>query len=358
MSADAFFQKLWYERSWNLLSMLFLPLSWLFGAVIALRRLAFRCGIVAGEKVSRPVIVVGNITAGGTGKTPLTLWLAEQLCGKGFRPGIILRGYRGNSPSWPRDATPDSDPAEVGDEAVLLARLSRGIVVAGPDRVAAARRAIDLGADVILADDGLQHYRLARDIEIAVVDAGRGIGNGRLLPAGPLREGVSRLQQVDVVAVRAGLSPVAETWSKAVRGKASSVISFVVRATGVRSLHSGKVLPLAAFQGQLVHVVCGIGNPEGFFATLRESGIAMTTHTLPDHATITSADLSFGDAAPVLMTEKDAVKCKGFDDARLWAVTAQAEIEAGQAAILMSIVETCIASYRSSPHRQSQVTNR
>ncbi len=162
----------------------------------AVRRTAYRRGWSQSFRVSRPVIVVGNITVGGTGKTPMTIWLAERLQSRGVRVGIVLRGYGGTSTQWPRDVTNETSAEEVGDEAVLLARRTGRVVVAGPDRVAAANRAIERGAQVIVCDDGLQHYRLVRNLEIAVIDERRGLGNGRLLPAGPLREPPSRLKSV------------------------------------------------------------------------------------------------------------------------------------------------------------------
>lgn len=344
MSADSYLQALWYGRSSSLPVLLLTPLSWLFRAGVALRRLAYRLGLLRAHQVSRPVIVVGNLSVGGTGKTPFTLWLAARLRARGHVPGIVLRGYGGHSTTWPRDVAPDSDAREVGDEAVLLAMESGGIVVAGPDRVAAARRAIERGADLVICDDGLQHYRLARDCEFAVVDALRGLGNGRLLPAGPLREPAGRLSKVDAVVLRAPAPASAlPVTSRVIAGTASSA-SFAVVPTAVRSLQSGEERPLAAFAGQSVHAVAGIGYPAGFFATLQAAGLLVIPHPLPDHATISPATFQFGDSLPVLMTGKDAVKCRGFDDARLWVVAAEASVETAQAAALLAIVEARIAN--------------
>jgi tetraacyldisaccharide 4'-kinase len=294
------------------------------------------------------VIIVGNLTVGGTGKTPFTLWLAARLRARGYVPGIVLRGYGGASTTWPRDVSPESDPREVGDEAVLLAAESLGIVVAGPDRVAAARRAIERGADVIVCDDGLQHYPLARDCELAVVDAVRGLGNGRLLPAGPLREPATRLSKVDALVLRAPDPALGLRVTTRIIAGAESMASFAVVPTVVRSLQSGEERPLAAFAGQSVHAVAGIGYPEGFFATLRGAGLAVIPHPLPDHTPISAATFQFGDALPVLMTGKDAVKCRGLNDPKLWVVAAEAVVEPAQAAALLAIVEARIAS-RSSP---------
>jgi tetraacyldisaccharide 4'-kinase len=352
MSAASYIQSLWYRRSFNLLTLLLTPLSWVFGAVVALRRFAFRVRLLRAEAVSRPVIVVGNLTVGGTGKTPFTLWLAAQLRAKGYVPGIVLRGYGGASTTWPRDVSPGSDPRDVGDEAVLLAAESAGIVVAGPDRAAAARRAIERGADVIVCDDGLQHYQLGRDCEIAVVDAVRGLGNGRLLPAGPLREPPARLSGVDALVMRAPDPALGLRVTTRIIAGVESLASFAVDPTVVRSLQSGEARPLAAFAGQSVQAVAGIGYPEGFFATLRGAGLTVIPHPLPDHAAISAATFDYGDALPVLMTGKDAVKCRGNQDPRLWEVCAAAVVEPAQAAALLAIVEARIAS------RQSPVTNR
>lgn len=313
-SADSFLQRVWYDREAQWLSLVLLPLSWLFGLVVACRRAAYRIGLLRRVRVARPVVVVGNVSVGGTGKTPFTIWLATQLQAKGARVGIVLRGYGGNSSHWPRDVSSDSDPQEVGDEAVLLATRTAAIVVAGPDRVAAARRAIERSAEIVLSDDGLQHYRLARDREIVVIDGRRGVGNRRLLPAGPLREPVSRLAQADLRVVSwrdessRPLTPVAATIQACAR---------LVEAT---ALVGGETRPIEAFKGMRVHAVAGIGHPQAFFAALQQLGIEVAPHPLPDHARLTAADIHFPDDLPVLMTEKDAVKCRRFADRRHWAV--------------------------------------
>ena len=313
-SADSFLQRVWYEREAQWLSFLLLPLSWLFGFVVACRRAAYRFGLLRRVRVARPVVVVGNITVGGTGKTPFTIWLASELQAHGVRVGIVLRGYGGNSSQWPRDVSSDLAPEEVGDEAVLLAKRTGAIVVAGPDRVAAAQRAIERGAGIVLSDDGLQHYRLARDREVVVIDGRRGVGNRQLLPAGPLREPVSRLAQADlrVVSWRDGsprtITPVAAT------------IQACARLADATALVSGETRPLESFKGARVHAVAAIGHPQQFFAALQQLGIEVAPHPLPDHARLTAADIQFADDLPVLMTEKDAVKCVRFADQRHWAV--------------------------------------
>lgn len=349
MSADSFVQRVWYGRSRSRLSLYLLPFSWLYRAIVALRRLAYQAGLFRSVWVGRPVIVVGNITVGGTGKTPVVLWLADQLRAAGYTPGLISRGYRGRSASWPVDVGADSNPVDTGDEPVMLAQHSGCIVVAGPDRVAAARRAIERGADVIVSDDGLQHYRLGRNCELAVVDAQRGLGNGRLLPAGPLRETADRLRQVDAILLKsASLEPSRSglgLWKpREIPEGPTPRIPFLIQPRFVRSLVTHEQRTLADFKGRPAHAVAGIGNPEAFFATLRSAGIIVLEHALPDHARIGPAELAFGDNAPVLMTEKDAVKCGGLDDPRLWVVVADAEIAPGPATLLRSIVESALTS--------------
>jgi tetraacyldisaccharide 4'-kinase len=323
----------WYDRHAPWFSLALLPLSWLFRLVVAARRISYRIGLLSSIRVARPVVVIGNITVGGTGKTPFTIWLAEQLQRKRKRVGIVLRGYGGYSDHWPRDVDQDSPPQEVGDEAVLLAKRTAAIVVAGPDRVAAARRAIERGAEVVLSDDGLQHYRLARDSEIVVIDGRRGVGNRRMLPAGPLREPVSRLAQADlrVVSWRDGsarpLTPIPAT------------IQACARLTQAIALIGAETRSLEAFKGTRVHAVAAIGNPQQFFAALQEIGIEVAPHPLPDHAQPTADDIRFPDQLPVLMTEKDAVKCRAIADQRHWAVRMDVVVSEQDAAAVHAMLD-------------------
>ncbi len=326
-------QRVWYDGHAPWLSLALLPLSWLFSLIVACRRAAYRTGVLRRIRLARPVVVIGNVTVGGTGKTPFTIWLAAQLQAKGVRVGIVLRGYGGASPHWPRDVGSDSAPEEVGDEAVLLATRTGAIVVAGPDRVAAARRAIERGAEIVLSDDGLQHYRLARAREIVVIDGRRGVGNRRLLPAGPLREPVSRLAEADlrVVSWRDGtarpLTPVPATiqaWS---------------RLSAATALVSGETRPLDAFKGSRVHAVAAIGNPQPFFAALQQHGIEVAPHALPDHARLRADDIRFPDQLAVLMTEKDAVKCRAIADQRHWAVRMDVMVSEQDAAAVHAMLD-------------------
>jgi tetraacyldisaccharide 4'-kinase len=336
-SADSFLQRVWYEREAQWLSFALLPLSWLFGFVVACRRAAYRMGLLRRVRVARPVVVIGNVTVGGTGKTPFTIWLATLLQAKSLRVGIVLRGYGGSSTHWPRDVSGDSPPEEVGDEAVLLAQRTGAIVVAGPDRVAAAQRAIERGAEIVLSDDGLQHYRLARDREIVVIDGRRGVGNRQLLPAGPLREPVSRLAQADlrVVSWRDGsartLTPVAAT------------IQACARLSTVTALVGGETRSLESFKGTRVHAVAAIGHPQQFFAALQQLGIEVAPHPLPDHAGFAAEDIRFPDDLPVLMTEKDAVKCVRFADHRHWAVRMDVMVSEQDAAAVHAMLGRLLA---------------
>lgn len=313
VSLDRTLQRIWYERSPLILFLLLTPLSLLFAAVAACRRAAFRLGLFRSERVSKPVLVVGNITVGGTGKTPLVLWIADFLHARGLKVGVITRGYGGSASTWPQQVTNRSSSAAVGDEAVLIASRSDAIVVAGPVRVEAARRAIELGADIIVSDDGLQHYALAREAEIVVIDAERGLGNGWLLPAGPLREREARLRSADLlVATQRGPDPRPLSDPRFIAARQLIIVA--------ENFVTGERRELSSFTGSRVHAVAGIGNPEAFFAMLRERGLDVDARALPDHAPIEARDIDFPEAAPVLMTEKDAVKCRSFATQRHWFV--------------------------------------
>jgi tetraacyldisaccharide 4'-kinase len=264
-----------------------------------------------------PVVIVGNITVGGTGKTPLVLWLASHLSRHGMRPGIVSRGY-GASHMQASAVSPASDPGRAGDEPVLLAQRSGCPVWTGADRVAAARGLIaaHAGCDVILSDDGLQHYRLARDLELAVIDASRGLGNGLMLPAGPLREPARRLRQVDAVVINA-----------AERAHRAGQRAFDMRLEGreLRNLLNPRhVVGPDHFQRQRVHAIAGLGNPQRFFAHLDALGIEFEAHAFADHHAYTAADVDYRGADAILMTEKDAVKCASFASETHWVLRVDA----------------------------------
>ncbi len=295
---------IWYRRH-HPLSLALAPLGWIYCLVALVRRYGYRHGWFAVRRLPVPVVVVGNLTVGGTGKTPLVLRLAELAIARGWRPAIILRGYGARSGPWPRVAAAGDDPMVVGDEALLLARRGLCPVVVGPDRVADAEIAIqDCGCNLLLCDDGLQHYRLARDLEIAVVDGERGLGNGRCLPAGPLREPRARLATVDLVIHNGGI----------LAGHRFGLVPDDVHALCDPARHR----PLSGFRGQRVTAVAGIGNPGRFFAMLRTEGILVDERPYPDHHPFTAADAAHWPPGPVLMTEKDAVKCAAFAGADHW----------------------------------------
>jgi tetraacyldisaccharide 4'-kinase len=324
--------ELWYREESG--ASLLQPLAAVYGAALAVRRRAYESGWVRPESAGRPVVVVGNLTAGGTGKTPLTIWLARQLGAAGLKVGIVSRGY-GRTGREPRTVEPGSHWREVGDEALLLARRTGCPLIVAGDRVAAARSLATRGVDVILADDGLQHLRLARDCEIVVVDGARGFGNGRLLPAGPLREPVVRLWQADAVVVNGARTHASLAQALPPQG---TLTMRLVAQEALRVDAAAPARPLDSFRGQRVHAVAGIGNPGRFFAELRAHDIELIEHAFPDHHAFAAPELTFADDLPVLMTEKDAVKCAAFADARLWYVPVTADFTAEDARTLLTCV--------------------
>jgi len=302
--------KFWARR--GAVAWLLWPVSLVFAVAAAARRILYQLRIFRSAHPGIPVIVVGNLTVGGTGKTPLVIWIAEFLAKNGWTPGVISRGYGGRA-AEPRAATLAADPAEVGDEPILISRRGNCPVWIGPDRVqvAAALRAAEPKVNVLISDDGLQHYRLRRDIEIAVVDQ-RGFGNGFLLPAGPLREPRGRLKTVDRVVVHG------ETMH-------------LEGDTAHRMTDANERRPLAAFKGQKVHAVAGIGDPSRFFSHLEKAGMKIVPHPFPDHHPFTPADIDEATAShpdlPVLLTEKDAVKLRSAPRPNWWVLPVAAKLE-------------------------------
>ena len=295
------------------LAWLLWPASLVFAAMAWSRRVLYRLRILKSVHPGIPVIVVGNLTVGGSGKTPLVIWIAEHLKKKGWTPGIVSRGYGGAS-DRPRAATIADDAAQVGDEPILISRRSGCPVWVGADRIAVCRalREVHEDVDVLILDDGLQHYRLRRDVEIAVVDA-RGFGNGFLLPAGPLREPASRLGSVDAV-VAHGAAPV--------KGYAMELEGDSVH----RMTDASERKPARFFEGVKVHAVAGIGDPNRFFMHLTRLGFKIVPHAFPDHHAFTPKDLEF-EEAPVLMTEKDAVKLRRAARPNWWVLPVTAQLE-------------------------------
>ena len=312
----------WYAPRLTPLTAALLPLSVLFWAAAGIRRWVYRAGIAPSASLPVPVIVVGSILAGGVGKTPLTRALAAALVREGWRPGIVSRGHGGSNVA-PRVVAPGDDPDEVGDEPLLLAADALPVWI-GRDRVAAARALLAAHPEcgVILADDGLQHYALRRDFEIAVIDDARGFGNGRMLPAGPLREPRSRLDRVDaLVRLMTGEAPPCA----ADAGRETAMTYEPLPWRNV--MQAEAVADAAAWCAGAVHAVAGIGDPARFFALVRRLGFDPVCHPFPDHYRYAPADLAFPDATAILMTEKDAVKCAEFADTRYWYLPIRARID-------------------------------
>jgi tetraacyldisaccharide 4'-kinase len=333
-------ESVWYDASGRQGRWL-RPLAAVFGGVVALRGAAFRMGLLGRSHPGIPVVVIGNLTVGGTGKTPFTIWLAKELRARGLTPGILARGYGGQG-HGARRVEADSSPREVGDEPTLL-RAATGLpVVVAAARPAGAALLRAAGVDLILCDDGLQHLPLARDVEIAVLDGARGLGNGRLLPAGPLREPAARLAACDFVVVNGSAGAAAEAALAARAGRGVFTMQLVpARARRVGGDREER--ELSSFRGAPVHAVAAIGNPARFHETLRAAGLRLIEHAFPDHHPFEPQDLRFDDDHPILMTSKDAVKCRRFADSRMWElpVDARIEPEAGRA-----IVEHVVALLR------------
>lgn len=295
----------WYKKNLNLFFLFLLPFSFLFKIIVLCRRMLYRLKLLKTTRLPVPVIVVGNITVGGTGKTPLVIWLANFLIENGYQPGIVSRGVGGRKHYQPRWVSSRDDPHVVGDEALLLVNGSACPVVIGIDRVAAAKHLLrESACNVIISDDGLQHYRLERDVEIIMVDGKRRFGNQRLLPAGPLREPVARLKEADVLVIN--------------QGDAKDTCVMSIEPSCFVSLMSGQKQSCATWKGKGVHAVAGIGHPQQFFALLTQLGLDVQMHVFPDHHHYKKNDLSFADDLPVVMTEKDAVKCHRFAQQHYW----------------------------------------
>jgi tetraacyldisaccharide 4'-kinase len=324
----------WFEREWTQKSfwqILLLPVSWLFRCVTGLRRFAYRRSWLKSERLPVSVIVVGNITVGGSGKTPLVIWLVEYLRAAGYVPGVISRGY-GGTERGPFEVGALSDAEQVGDEPVLIASRADVPLFIGRDRVAAGRAllAAHPNCDVIVSDDGLQHYRLQRAIEVAVVDGETRFGNARVLPAGPLREPLSRLRGVDFVVVNETNSDRATTPVQLASPSTLPGEAISMRFSG-QVFYNAKdpewhALP-SDIRGQTLHAVAGIGRPQRFFDQLRRLGLSVVEHPFPDHHLYREADFAFGNDAIVLMTEKDAVKCRSFARETWWVLAVTAHVD-------------------------------
>ena len=298
--------KAWYEGHPAL--MLLRPLESLYRCVVQRKRARFVAGEGEIYQSSVPVIVVGNLTVGGTGKTPLILWLIEPCRRSGLRVGVVSRGYGAKPPQLPWRVEAGHSAEVAGDEPLLIVQRSGVPLMIDPDRSRAVKALLACEPlDLILSDDGLQHYRLARDLELVLIDAARGLGNRRCLPAGPLREPVERLQSVDGVLYNGALSDREDGFA------------FRLQPTALVNLHSGERQPVTYFpQGQQVHAVAGIGNPQRFFNTLETLHWQALPHAFADHAPYSAEVLNFTPSLPLVMTEKDAVKCRAFAQPDWW----------------------------------------
>jgi tetraacyldisaccharide 4'-kinase len=317
---------LWYGK--KNANPLLVPLEKLFREGVALRHEAYQTGRISTGRLAVPVMVVGNITVGGTGKTPLTIWLAQFLKARGYRPGIISRGYGGLVQRRPMAVSFDTDARVAGDEPVMMARRTGCPVYVFPKRVEAGHALLaNTDCNIIIADDGLQHYDLARDIEIAVIDGERGFGNGHLLPAGPMREPIERLETVDLV-VHTGTAP-------------EGGIVMTLEGTLATSLRDVcKRRPLSSFIGEPLHAMAGIGHPDRFFDHLRAQGLTFTERAFADHHAYTARDLTFSGNAPLLMTEKDAVKCRRFARDNDWYLPIHAHLPLAFGVDLLTLLKT------------------
>ncbi len=321
----------WFEPRFNLRLAPLVPLAALFSVLAGLRRAAYRVGLLRRVRLPVPVVVVGNLTVGGAGKTPLTLWLVAELRRRGWRPGVISRGYGGEARA-PLPVLPESDAGRVGDEPLLIARRGDCPLWVGGDRAAAgaALLAAHPEVDVLVCDDGLQHYRLARDVELAVFDA-RGAGNGWRIPAGPLREPLARLAEVDAVVFNGDPPADVVAAAKLVAGFAMSL-----RADRFRRLGQAGVSCAAAdLRGRRLHAVAGIGNPGRFFATLAALGLEFRPRPFADHHRFTPGDLAVPAGEVLLLTEKDAVKCPPDLAAEAWVLPVEAGISPALADLIV-----------------------
>ena len=315
----------WYapEKTW--LAYVLMPFSVFFSGIVYLRRRLYETGLLKSYRASCPVVVVGNVSVGGVGKTPLVIALYFFLKERGWTPGIVTRGYRGQYKGvvW---VAADSDPNQVGDEAVLLAARTGGAVVVSRDRPSAIKALThETACDIILSDDGLQHYAMARDIEIVVIDANRKLGNKLCLPAGPLRESVSRLKEVDLVVVNGG---------------EESQCAFSLSGISLLNvLNPGITHSVQILHGKTVHALAGIGSPRRFFDYLRGLGAEVIEHPYPDHYSFKESDFEYFSAQDMwVMTEKDAVKCRAFANANMWFLPVEAHLNA----MCVTALEDCL----------------
>ena len=290
------------------------PLSALYRIIIWIRKNLYQRGILKQHHLTVPVIIVGNISVGGTGKTPTVIWLAKQLQKAGYKPGIISRGYGGKADHYPLAVTAQSDSNQVGDEPIIISRQTACPMVVAPNRIAAGKMLLDhYHCDIIISDDGLQHYALQREIEIIIVDGNRGFGNQYCLPAGPLREPLSRMNSVDFIIYNGGHDNVDYTMQ-------------LIQKPAVNLVQPTLTKDISEFNSQQVHAIAGIGNPQQFFDQLTQYGLNIIPHPFADHQPFQHNDINFNDDKAILMTEKDAVKCQHFANKNMWYIPIEVAI--------------------------------
>ena len=309
---ETLIEKVWYSK--NIFSLLLSPLSLIYISIIYLRYTLYQLGLISITKINAPTIVIGNIVAGGTGKTPLVIWLAKYFKDKGFLPGIVSRGYGGTYLSNIELVKPTSNPLLVGDEPVIIARNTNCPVVVAKKRAKGAKKLVEkYNCNIILCDDGMQHYSLARDIEIAVIDGQRRFGNNYCFPAGPLREPKSRIFKADLI--------VSKYNARTCEHKMDYTYHQLVSLNEL-----SKTIPISDLHGMTVHAIAGINNPDHFFSYLRSHKLELIIHKFPDHYSYTEDDVKFDDNFPVVMTEKDAVKCLNYSSDKHWYIPISAEL--------------------------------
>jgi tetraacyldisaccharide 4'-kinase len=332
----------WYAPRTTALAAALVPASGLYAAAVAARRWLYRRGVLASERVRAPVVVVGNVSAGGSGKTPLAIALADALASRGWHPGFVSRGY-GRTADASRLVSRGDDPALVGDEPLLLAATGRTVAV-GRRRAEAARLLLDADrdCDIVVADDGLQHYALARDVEIVAIDEARGFGNGRMLPAGPLREPPARLAEADAIVRLVD----AAAWR--VTGDAHDTLMAHEPVRWRNLADPTLAADPATFRPAGAWAIAGTANPARFFSMVRALGIDVRTRAFPDHHRYGAPDLALPGAEAILMTAKDGVKCTAFADRRCWALDIRARIDPSLVDRIEEILKWTPSSSRSS----------
>jgi len=327
----------WLQKQWTTFTLwhiLLIPFSWVFAVITSVRKSLYKKEWLKSYRLAVPVMVIGNINVGGTGKTPLVIWLAEQLQLAGYKPGIISRGYGGKAKTV-QAVFAHSNPQEVGDEPVLIAQRTRCPVFISPNRVVAGQALLQVHPEcnVVISDDGLQHYRLQRDIEIIVFDGAKGFGNGALLPAGPLRESTARLNDVDAVISNGKVANL----EKQLHSHTLMPIEMQLESTHFYNLiDHGLTCDAQAFASQQVLAIAGIGNPERFFQQLHLLGLNFQRQAYPDHYAFQSQDFEAMMADVIVMTEKDAVKCQAFAQANFWVLPVNAVIKDDLITLIMN----------------------